>query len=424
MASSSDRKGKRPADDNYSEDRLIEEYYKKIKKPRPDLIPDTHSFLSHRYNGEPRYRFLYLAGDTEYFWDTKTGKKIMAKATKKSIKKNMALYLRNKRIAKQIANMNRPKRRKLSRRKRRYKKKKLIKRIRIIGKDKNNKTYIIHKKKLKQVRQIRKLFKSGTTVKRENIKNEGQNIVENVGFNKYRYFSFLQMTVSDVYEYFKQYAQYSNTATTGTSTQLTAKAYIFDQAGTSETVGLYSQTINEGKGLYIGKAIYHYEITNPTNYTMYVDMYDIIAKKDYVNTSPKPFYDYNQAFLSNQSSPPSTGTNPATPAQGFPQSNIIEYPDLPYPEACMYYDSIPFTTSRNRYLYPNQSQNTDITYSDPQNGTLGTITAASSSTQPLVSGNLMDQPATWSGNQNVTTNGWVEDDAAVIVPNVPFCGSL
>lgn len=197
----------------------------------------------------------------------------------------------------------------------------------MFGKDKNNKTYIIHKKKLKQSRQVKKLFKGNNTIKRENIVNDGQNIVENVGFSKYRYFTFLHQTLSDIYDYFWNYMQQQG-KTENLNTEGAFKLYNLNATGNISNVNsAYSSMLSENKSLYIGKSVYIYEISNPTNYTIYVDIYDIIAKKDHVNMDPKPFYDYNQVYNNGQSQPPALVTNPASAAGGFPQSNIVEYPD-------------------------------------------------------------------------------------------------
>lgn len=389
--SSSDRKGKRPADDEINWKKTIDQYFKQSKLKKPSRIPDRHNFESEKYNGYKRYQFSYTLNGYDYYWDTKKGGYIMAKASKSNILKLMAQRKRNKAIMTKYRKRNN---KTVRRARRRYKRRRLSKRIRVFGKDKQNKTIIAHKKKLKQTKQIRKLFKAGNTVKRENVINDGQNIVENAGYNKYRYFTFLQMQLSDVYQYFNQWLSPSY----GENNLLTSEYLLKNNVlrKTEEAAGAaygYQVCLNEGKSLYIGKAVYTYEIMNPTNYTMYVDMYDIIAKRDYVNTNPKSFVDYNQQYISNQSQPP-TGSSAGA---GYPQSNVIEYPDLPYPEACMYYGSHPFTGGRNRVLYPAQDPLEDLSSSYPTGNNIGQMPSLSLGITDAyegveISGNQVDNP--------------------------------
>ncbi|ORX64804.1 hypothetical protein BCR32DRAFT_250935 [Anaeromyces robustus] len=208
------------------------------------------------------------------------------------------------------------------------------------------------------------------------------------------------MTVSDVYDYFWNYMQQLSTAA---SNENAAKDYLFNATGSQTNVNVsYAQYLNEQKSLYIGKAVYQYEISNPTNYNMYVDIYDIIAKKDYVNTDPKPFWDYNQLYVNVQSAPPVlTGSSAATAANGYPQSNVVEYPDIPYPEACMYYNSHPITIGYNRILYPSQNIQQDVTFSESANAF---STATQTGEYVETSGNQIDNVEKTTSTNTQNTN--------------------
>lgn len=213
------------------------------------------------------------------------------------------------------------------------------------------------KKKLAQTKQIRKLFKAGDTIKRENIQNEGTAIVKNIGLNKYRYFSQQHLTVTDIYKLLHHMPVHSLLGTTLSSASKSNNNYnytttpenmasaMFQDSITSSSLSydangqtldnvrnVYSNRINEGLGMYLGKCTYTYDIVNPTNYTIFVDIYDLVARQDYINHDYQT--DAYKKILDNNS------TNAGKDIDGTTTTNTsITYPGVPSPEACMYYGS-------------------------------------------------------------------------------------
>ena len=215
------------------------------------------------------------------------------------------------------------------------------------------------KKKLAQTKQIRKLFKAGDTIKRENIQNEGTAIVKNIGLNKYRYFSQQHLTITDIYKMLHHMPvhQLLDSVYSGAQKVSNSNSYYYNadpstqsQAMFTDSIAgntltfdnnnqttenlrnVYSNKVNEGMGMYLGKCTYTYDIVNPTNYTIYVDLYDLVARQDYIN------HDYQttqyQKVVDNNS------TNAGKDIDGTTTTNTsITYPGVPSPEACMYYGS-------------------------------------------------------------------------------------
>eukprot|EP00833_Pecoramyces_ruminatium_P013867 jgi/Orpsp1_1/1187899/evm.model.d7180000061014.2 len=125
-------------------------------------------------------------------------------------------------------------------------------------------------------------------------------------------------------------------------------------------------------GFYLGKCQYSYEIVNPTNYNLYVDLYDLVAKRDWLNQDPASSYrsqinDANPTNKPTETKWTQSGTNAPT-STNTPVDTSIQYPGVPYPEACIYYGNTYLDNLINNYTastagLPNPPNITSTSYS-------------------------------------------------------------
>jgi len=215
---------------------------KKSKQENTNTKKRTFPFDKNAvYNGEKRFKYLYYLEPYKYYWDTKPdnpsgSQKIQVKMPPSYVAKrrrNRIQFWKN--FYKAHPNIKPSRKfylRNMRKRRRRMTRRRYLKKIKVISKKvvqgiNNGDTWIYKKRKrLAATKQVRKLFNAGQTIKRENIVNEGQAIVKDIGLNKYRYFSSFNLTVKDIYQFLRDMPTQALLSATYTETTTPSSSHI------------------------------------------------------------------------------------------------------------------------------------------------------------------------------------------------------
>lgn len=196
------------------------------------------------------------------------------------------------------------------------------------GGEKTTNKFIINKRSWKRTKQIRKFFRYGKPILYENVYNGGASWTGSCGIDKVVWVSHDILTTCNVHNYIKKIDEHVEQIRQGNQTSFVDALDSQNYGDTYE----YNWTNGPEQAMYIGKCVYEFTVSNPTNYTMNVVIYDLVAKHDFLQPVRKAITIHNEDNEGGES---------------------CSFPPIPNPVGCMYTGSnalqLPSTETTVKY---------------------------------------------------------------------------